>query len=446
MKNLIKKVIFFNPRVEYIIRNIVWHIYIKKILSSNKSFTNKGLNLLFVNHNFDQDIESILNANEKHCIKIIDYKKTFWIASCFFKPYERDGDIPYEDKRLSINRNNYKKEANKIVKFILEHFPLDAMILPSDSFFWIREVIYLLKEKNIPTIVIDKEGIISPYFFKVHPLEIRQRFPFISDWIIVWSKRQKDFWMRSGVAENQIKIVGQPRSDFFYRKDKWLSKKELDLAQDKKVVLFFTYDKDAYIPKEIFENGEVSWEEMREETHNVIIKLAKMYPDVQFVVKLHPQQTDISYINKFFSRTHLNNIKIIGGASLSNQLLVNADIIVGFQTTGMIEAMLLDKPILYTFWGNSIAVLMDEIIPFHKSNCVEVIDSPKRLEEKIEYYISTSEKGVPEKTKLEREKFVMQYFHNPDGKTGIRILETIEELVKEYKKNSEGENYKKYTF
>ncbi len=427
LKYFLRRLISVIPVFEYVVRLTILYVYIYRTVAKDESRSNKfsGLNILIVNHHFDQDIGAIADANKVHRIKVVDHRKLFGLANCFFAPAERDGRVPYDKLRIKA-RLNYRKQAKRIITLVRRYFPFDVMVTPSDLFFWIREVIYELKEMNIPTIVVDKEGTISPHSLRVHSLKVKERFPFISDKILVWSERQKEFWIRCGVGEKSIEVVGQPRSDFFFKKDKWKTKKDLGLSNERRVVLLFTYDSGAYIPLELFRGG-FNWTEMRTETHQVIKKLAEEYPQIDFVVKIHPQQRDVSSILNDFSNAG-HNIKLIRGSSVSNQLLVNSDIIVGFQTTALLEAMFLQVPILYTFWGKCVNEFAEELIPFHKTGDVEIVRSADELRKKIKYYIDTQAPVIAPYARENADKFIKDYFYMPNGHAGERTLRAVEEF------------------
>ncbi|MHC4395568.1 MAG: CDP-glycerol glycerophosphotransferase family protein [Planctomycetota bacterium] len=431
-KNLLKRLLFAIPALEYTVRLIVLYVYVYRTFYKDKTGHEfSGLNILIVNHHFEQDIDAIVDANKTHRIRVVDNRKLFGLSNCYFAPEEKTGNVIY-DKIRTKAKEGYRRQARRIIKLIRRYFPFDVMVVPSDIFFWIREVIYELKEMNIPTIVVDKEGIITPYSFRVHSLEIKERFPFICDRMMVWSERQKQFWIRCGVEEKFIEVIGQPRSDFFFKKNKWKTRKELGLSDDRKVVLFFAYDQCAYIPAELFEQG-FSWKEMRTETHNTIKKLAREYPQIDFIIKTHPQARDFGLIlNDFSKATH--NIKLMGGSSISNHLLVNADIIIGFQTTALIEAMFFKVPILYTFWTASAESFAKELIPFHKSGGVEVIGNAEELEKRTKNFIETQSETVTPYMGEKRVKFIEKYFYTANGQTGERLLEAIERFLLAYNK------------
>lgn len=342
------------------------------------------MKILVVNHFFDQDIEAMADANETHDIRVLSYGILEDIAIAQL-PEEIRADFSYNTVDLPEVKFNYTRALEELFDQIYFEFPFDVLVTPSDTFYWIRELVQILKERNIPVVVVDKEGMISPYFFNAYWKDIRDRAPFISDYLLVWSHRQKNFWKMAGVDERRIMVTGQPRSDFWHKPYKWKQKNELGLGlnSEKKMVLFFSYDPWAYIPWHIYEGGKVSWQRIRKETHSALMSFARQRNDVEIIIKMHPQQAYPQEMNKLVANESLKNVFLTGGAILSNQLIINADVVVGFLTTAVAEAMITAKQIIYTFWDDARFKWSEEIIPYHKSGAVEIAKSPDELKRKI---------------------------------------------------------------
>lgn len=389
----------------------------------------KGLRVLVINHHFDQDIEALLNGCGGHAsFFVVKCMPFFNQALLYFQTdAERDGIIPYPALPSKV-KNAYRDLCRSLFKDLQEIFPFELVVMPSDSFWWIREFLEVVKENGVKRIVLDKEGTISPYYFEVHSKEIQEKFPFMSDYLLVWSDRQKRYWMKSGAPEKAIKIVGQPRSDFFFHPERWMSREDLGLGDYKKVVLFFTFDVNAYIhifPAEEVKREGYSWLTLRNDLNSALRDFASRNPDVCVLVKVHPQQSDIEFMRRFVKESNLPNLKLAEGASLSSQLIVNADLIIGFQTTALIEAMLTEKPIFYAAWGATEQKLRKELIPFHETSGLERIASPAELIEKILAWRNGARVGG---AVSQRKSFTDSYF-NADGKVCKRISAEFLEIA-----------------
>jgi surface carbohydrate biosynthesis protein len=428
MKTLVRALIKRIPFSQDLILRWRYSRYLKKI--ARQSSVGSGPKILIINHHYDQDIEAIINGCKSFCeFFVIDAMPTYNRASLFFKTTdERDGMIPYSkiDQR---NIQGYRKVSRKIYEDIYSAFAFDGVLMPSDSFWWIREFLEIAKEKGTPRIVLDKEGMISPYYYEVHSQQIRERYPFMSDHLLVWSDRQKKFWMKSGVAQRDIEVLGQPRSDFFFNEDRWLSKKDLGLEEKRKTILFFTFDIDAYIhifPAEEIQSRSLSWLPLRNDINDVLIKFAKSHDNVDVVIKVHPQQSDIGHIRKIFSETGLTNVKMMEGANLSNHLIVNSDLIIGFQTTAIVEALLTEKPVIYAAWSDTEKKLRDDLIPLHDCKGLVKADSKEKFVKLLDLWLAGEKMGGD----LAYRKEFTDYYLRADGKVGERLSKTLVDIVR----------------
>lgn len=429
MNKFIRAIVKNIPYSQNIVFKLRYIKYLKKI--SHQNSVGNGHKILIINHHYDQDIEAIVNGCKDCCeFFVIDAMPTYNQAFLFFRTDdERDGIIPYSKLNRRIIQG-YRKVARKIYNDIYSVFSFDAILMPSDSFWWVREFLEVAHDKRIPRIVLDKEGMVSPYYYEVHSQQILERYPFMSDHLLVWSERQKNFWMKSGVAPEHIDVLGQPRSDFFFNKDRWLSKKDLGLEGKRKTILFFTFDVDAYIhifPAEEIQRRSLSWLPLRNDINNVLLELAKSHDDIDIVIKVHPQQSDIEYIRKIFSETTLSNIKIMEGASLSNHLIVNSDLIVGFQTTALVEAMLTEKPVIYTGWSDTEKKLRDDLIPLHNCKGIDKADSKDSFAKLLDSWVAGEKVGGD----LTYRKEFTDYYLSADGKVCDRLSKTLTNIVKQ---------------
>lgn len=402
---------------KYTIRSMLLIIFCELKIGSGKN------GMLIINHFFDQDIRALRLANHNHFFFVVINHMIFQPIREMYPVSVRRAEVAYNDPAFKLNRF-FARIYSRIILFILrKKYRINCIVTPSDFFYWLREFIVLAKEKSIPTVVLDKEGTISPHSYKHHSLNVREKCPFISDRIIVWSARQRQFWLRAGVDEERIKVIGQPRSDLLYL----LEKGNLNIFPDnsKPLVVFFSYALSAYIPTANLKEDKLSWQRLRQESHSVISRFASTRPEINFVIKCHPQQADISDIE--FDFRHLSNAKVLSGAILTNELLINASLVIGFQTTALIEAVCLEKPVIYTFWSDAVIELENEILPFHKFDIFFQASSPNNFKKLLKEFCD-NDFNLPKSTESDKQ-LIQEYLNNPDGKVSIRVLEFIEQCL-----------------
>lgn len=419
IRNLIKKI----PGARRLYFKTQYKRYLQELRKQSPVGT--GRKVLIINHHFDQDIEALtVGCSSSFQFFAVKCMPFFNQGLLFFKTREeRDGIIPYDKLPKDVTQG-YRKVCAQLFADLHAIFPFEMILIPSDVFWWAREFLEVARERGVKRIVLDKEGTVPPYYSDLQAIRIKEKFPFISDYLLVWSERQKQFWRKAGATENCIKIVGQPRSDFFFQKSRWLSRKDLKLDGFKKHLLYFTFDINAYIdiyPQEEIKREGYSWLPLRNALNQALLSFARDNRDICVTIKAHPQQADIIYMREFVKKSGLPNMRLAEGAALSNQLIVNADLIVGFQTTALIEAMLTDKPILYPMWGETEKKVREYLIPFHSTGGVEKIISPEQFKDKLTRWLRNESLGGD----LQQRKRFTDYWLEADGKVASRITKEL---------------------
>lgn len=421
MIHKIKQTIIFN-KIRGIIRRIQSVNYLKKeVLNLNIKSKYK---ILIINHFFTGEIKAIKKVKKLYNdieFLVINPEPHFSEIIHLFPQNIKCAKIPYDSLENKYYRDKSYKISKRIFKDIIKNFNFNCILTPSDSFYWLREFVKICKENKILTIVSDKEGTISPYSFETEPYRIKKLFPPISDYYMVWSKRQKKFWINAGVSENKIIITGSPRSDIFIGKQK---KKPNN-------IIFFDFDLDAYINiidiNKIKYSGEKNWKYLRESLRNCARIIAQKYPDLKIIIKCHPQQTSYDFNNLNFK-----NLIIVYGPEIS-ELLSESYAVVGFQTTALMEAALAKIPTFYMAWGELYEILSPYLLPFHEegfgmTRCFSENEVVENLENVLKNNFNT-QKTTYDKLSI--------FFDYTDGNCAKRLIESIISLIN--KKNSQYE-------
>jgi len=381
--------------------------------------------ILAINHHFDQDLKALEQVSLYNISLIkIEPNKYFSSIIILFSEDFKKGKYKYDDPLFEESRKISNWRSKIIYKFLKKNFHYKAIITPADTYFWLREFISIAKADGIVTFVIDKEGTIAPYYFDYGSNYLKEYFPFISDQLIVWSESQKHYWQASGISEDRIKVIGQPRCDLLFRQ----KKEPIEgIQNNNSIILFFTYDLKAYIPVPNTELDicEDDWFELRSETHEIIKELARENRNINFIVKCHPQQRDfLDIVSEFID---YKNVWVLNGAKISNNLLLNSDLVIGFQTTALIESVLLKKPTIYTFWTDIVLKYQSGILPFHEYDSFLIVKSKTELKHTINQMIKSNfNHNIIE---IDRKKLLNKYLNNPDGHVSEKIIHFIVEKI-----------------
>lgn len=389
----------------------------------------KKKRVLIINHVFEQDIEALEKANTSFDFIIMSAFVLRNVGTLFFPP-QVESYIFFNKQSLGPLKKRYEKIIDRFIDRLIKKYDVAAVVSPSDNFFYVRQIVLSFQKRHIPFIVVDKEGTICPAYFVHFAQYIHDRCPLLADAILVWSERQKAFWEKTGVASKKITVTGQPRSDFWKQPERWLSRESLGiegLRQNVPLVLFFTYDPWAYTPDYMVERKEMHWESLRLETHTAIYTFAKLHPEVDIVIKAHPQQLDFKDIQHEINQQQVHNVFLTRSHTLSNHLIIHAKCIIGFQTTALIESMITNTPILYTFWGEAKDKWANDLIPFHLTSGVRTVTSAHELVKHIEHAVNSS--PITSEQRAARDEFIHEYLSSVDGHASQRVLQKINEIL-----------------
>ena len=381
--------------------------------------------MLIINHFFDQDVRALAYADD--CFNRVEIRaeRLFKGARIFFRRDVQDLKAPYVTEEPS-NLADYRQECELIFERLRQRFNPSVIVVTSDNFYWVREFIHVARQAGVRVVVLDKEGVLTPHTFKDGARRTRDYAPFMSDHIYVYSDRQREYWKNIGALNNQITVVGQPRSDLFYRERNCNVDGCFEKPQP--LVTLFSYEDTAYI-KFLRSNEDVSWRAMKTETHDTVYGFAQEHPDWNFVIKTHPQQQDLEELQARYRG--LENLRVIGGSALANELIQRSELLIMFQTISLIEAMFMNKRVVYTAWDRHYARFQDDILPFHKAAGIRVAETYEQFMEICRRFFKGdhSDFEFSEEALAGRNRFIDGYLHRPDGHVCERFFEAVSRLV-----------------
>ena len=207
---------------------------------------------------------------------------------------------------------------------------------------------------------------------------VRGLSPFIADYMLVSSPNHRQFWLNGGVDPDIVTVTGQPRFDLYARPERWRSWADMGVElSDKPTVLFLTYDANVYLPI-IDRTGMAPWAQLREETESVFLDIARRGL-ANVLVKSHPQpgEDQSAHLAELAETPGVVHLDPQGDV---RHYIASSDVVVGFQTTALMEALAAGRHVIYTWWTDPTREYEGDLIPFHKEpEALEVAHSPAEL-------------------------------------------------------------------
>jgi UDP-N-acetylglucosamine 2-epimerase len=232
---------------------------------------------------------------------------------------------------------------------------------------------------------------------------------FVVDKIAVPGDYARGILRNCGVDEKRLVVTGYPSYDALVQAENHFQRnvicRKLELDPEKRILVFTT------------ENLPVR---EGEQLARVVYRSVKEFPSMQFVVKVHPSESDLSIYGNLAKEFGLK-VVITKDASIYEVLYVCDLVITGFSATAL-DAMMLDKPVITVNLTG-----MEDPIPFAESGAAIGVHNEKNLIKALEkgLYDEASRKSL----ESAREKFVYEHAYKSDGKATARVVTLIEQIV-----------------
>ena len=335
----------------------------------------KPVRVLALDHYFDQDLRA-LEAHPGLEVRRFPYRRLRTPAMRIMGQDVASGLQAYNQPGLLAARGRYAAWLAREVRRLYLEWAFDVMVLPSDTFFYVRHLPVAVHRLGLPVVVVQKETTVSQPTMDVFSREVGVEAPFVSDFMTVCSERQREFWIRAGTDSDRIEITGQPRFDVY-------ASKSTTGPSPHRRVLFLTYALDAYEPGVGRGKGLRTWQPLRDATEDALLEVVRT-GTFDVVIKCHPQQNRRAAGERFarLAGAEWGRSVILADANAdTRKLIIGADVVVGFQTTALYEAVAAHRTVIYAAWGDAYEQHRGGLIPFHEAppSCVRHATSPDVL-------------------------------------------------------------------
>lgn len=386
------------------------------------------MDLLVLDHFFSQDIEALEGAlADGETLRTVDYDLLRSEALRIFPPSVAGGLEEFARPDLQDERRRYAAKLREMLEEEFMRAPYDAFVSPSDIFFYVRAAPEICHDLGVPFVVVQKETTISGLIMDFAET-VEAYAPPIADHMTLCGERLRDFWVKGGADPATMTVTGQPRFDFFRRPELWPDGP--GYGSDGPVALFFSYHVDHHHPTE--GQGIPVWEKLHRETEEGLWRLAR--EGWRVLVKPHPQQpwqSERRRIRGEVGDLLDERVFLVDPQADARRLIVTADVVVGFQSTALIEALLARRPVVYTGWDEEAKGLTSQLIPFGEwPELLSVVEQRSEFEHAVEG-ARGRRFGPDEEARIDA--IVERYLGLIDGRATERTMQVLREQVERFR-------------
>ncbi|WP_135752223.1 hypothetical protein [Leptospira jelokensis] len=340
------------------------------------------------------------------------------------------GDYEFYLKTKDDQKKNsiYKAYLTNVIKFLVKRINLKVIINFNFVYEAQRPLMEVCKKLNLKFLTVMKECLRTPGYIdgtvKVYKDKIVNVNP---DLILVHNDQTKDLLIRSEIYEsNQIKVIGQPRSDVLIQ----FAEKKITVKNDKekKQVLFFAISETAGLPyfgditgfdDEAIRNlgPNFRWFSLIEKTYRVLCDHCVESNSYRLIIKGKP-----TGVYGFKKISHPSIQYFHGNPDIN--LITKSDLVIGFNTTGLFEAIAAGIPTISSEIG------VDEILG--ASRFLYDFQGTARIARTMEGLRSLVEEGLSQGFSVDpknRKQVLDRYLGNSDGKAGVRLRAEIDKAL-----------------
>ena len=322
--------------------------------------------------------------------------------------------------------------------------PIDIVLTGNFSYCAEREFASVLEAAGTPFVAIHKENVRPPnrvgYW---HHLYKERRGPFTGRTVLVYNDIERNLQIESGVAEpERIVITGMPRLDRVHR---WRRQnagpsRERTSAQ----VLFFAFARHEKLtgiqrkPSAGVEGnmeamdgdwGKLGWNELGEGSHRAMVELARRRPDITVIIKTkgqHRKKDDILLMLKSAAETLPENVKVVAGGD-PFPLMTQSRAVIGFNTTGLLEAIAAGKPVIVPWFGEA----QDSAMRGHIIDLEDAVTYAQSEEDLIRLVtdLVDNPRDVPNELAGSVSRVLRYWVGNDDCAAGQRVHNAIKDAV-----------------
>lgn len=388
----------------------IFMVYEPRFECITKELEGHGIHLIYLPRVFFDQLF------RKHLSDYIKENNAKILWKCPLETYEH-----YKEERKC-----YLVDCTRFGKLLKKYFQGSTIIFPKYNDDYTLEVIQAFQNSGWRTIIYDREGTVTKRRLeKIAPIVAKQASS--CDHVVTYNQMHRKFFEKvfsvSDIATPEIIVMGNPASDEWFLDEKLRQLAAIPPKAGHRKILFFAFGEFSYVYDSEYLNGKDQvWRALLTDIHRVFSEHLSDYPHDELRYKRGPKGERDYWLGSEILLANSNACLIPNTAS-ANELIVQSDIIVAFQTTALFDAMHTEKIIIYCAWGENYQELKNDLIEFEdyaREGAILHARSPEEFKQMLSLNPQEMAINIPARKKI-RELFTS----NPDGMVAKRFANWV---------------------
>jgi hypothetical protein len=335
-------------------------------------------------------------------------------------------------------KREYRNFLQQVLGRLLRICSIDLIMSGNFAYFAERELHDAAESLGVPFVILHKENLKSPgrrSYYEDHYR--RRRGPFRGRRVLVYNSFERAIQIAAGIVPpDRIDICGMPRLD---RAHAWRCGAAGKALPQRPRVLFFTFGVKTGLPalrrkgaggdylESLPEFDNLNWEQTARQTMHAVVRFAKENPKVEVIVKSKHASGHADIFRVCADGEMPSNIRLVeGGDPLV--LLQDAWVVLGMNSTALLEALAMGKPVLSPGFAEAgDPAMLPWIADFGPS--VEKMQSPDQLIARLSELTQGPVPVVAAQLHRPVSEALEEWAGNPDGRASERVVSVIESEI-----------------
>lgn len=347
--------------------------------------------------------------------KIIDYQLdediNFYLLS---RVHVR---IIYDFFKKKNNQKDHEEYINKVFLYFKKYYTIKIVISFNIRYKSERILQKLDKKLNIKYLICQKECLFNNSEINEYINYLKKFDKFQGQHITVYNSIFKKMLLDSNyVNSEKVTVIGMPRADFYFNNKN--TKKNLH-------ILFLLIRPKTGLA---FSKDNFTWNELAMQTVEEVLKFAEKNSHLDFIFKTKIiNDLETLEQQKIIEKKNLKNCKIFSGGK-SNNLILNAKLIITFNSTAILEGLILKKPVIVPYFLDKYKKKLEEFSINTNSSSVRRAFNKEELKNFLNE-ICSDKKYVVKGDSKNDELLINKYIGNIDGESSKKLFKVIQNLT-----------------